>query len=100
MYPEESEMKKRISVIFGRCLFMEMKDREVNIEELSFRIGIPSKVIRAYLRGNRMPSIYTIIKICRVLRCDVNKLMPFCNPDFKILKNKRTDNQENICEVE
>lgn len=87
---KDAELFERYKYIFSRCLVTEMNRLGVDAEELAFRMSVDKKTVVNYTRGKMLPNTVTLIKMTRALRCPVETLMPFCNPDFKIMKGKKT----------
>jgi transcriptional regulator with XRE-family HTH domain len=62
--------------IFSDNLRYSLHYANMTQRELADAIGIDESVISRYLRGQRMPTIKTIVNMACVLDCDISDLVP------------------------
>ena len=71
----EDEEKWRIA--FSLRLYRTMRMRGFTQDELAWRVGVSVGSMSNYVNGVRVPSIYTIRKIAKELKCSVDELINF-----------------------
>jgi transcriptional regulator with XRE-family HTH domain len=53
------------------------KKAELTQEDVANRIGIAAEVYGRFERGDMLPSVPTLVRLCRVLRLDANVVLGF-----------------------
>jgi transcriptional regulator with XRE-family HTH domain len=53
------------------------KKAELTQEDVAGRIGIATEVYGRFERGDMLPSVPTLVRLCRVLRLDANEMLGF-----------------------
>lgn len=67
---------------FGNNLRYILRDYNMTQKELADEIGLSETAVSYYIRGQRMPTIKTLINIGYALECEVEELITF---DKKII---------------
>lgn len=60
---------------FGKKLSRIMKKREIDLTELAKKSNTTKSCISDYVRGERLPSIYTLSKIAKALNVSADELL-------------------------
>jgi transcriptional regulator with XRE-family HTH domain len=68
-------VRKPIAIQFGRNLAYVRRLRKVSQEELSFRASVHRTEIGMLERGERVPRIDTLIKLCGALEVSADELL-------------------------
>ena len=100
---ERNELTKEI----GKRIRNERRKQELNQEELAYRAGIHTSYFGCIERGEKCPTIETIIKICKALDISVSSIIPENNvpklsPEERMLSALRKlspDKQEYFADI-
>ncbi len=64
-------------VIFSRVLKARMFERRMNQQDLADAIGLSQSTVNKYINGKATPSVFTIRKLAKALRCSPLDLTEF-----------------------
>jgi transcriptional regulator with XRE-family HTH domain len=69
--------KKNLAAHLGATLRETRKDAELTQADVAEMIGVVTEVYGRMERGHLLPSLPTLLKVCRALRLDANTLLGF-----------------------
>ena len=71
----EEEFRKE----FGRRVDYKTFERGLSFAAIAKKLYVTAETIRSYKRGDRVPDIYTCIKLAKILNCDLDYLIGFAD---------------------
>lgn len=75
--PEGHKRRTPLSRHMGEVAREARKKAELTQEDVANRIGIAAEVYGRFERGDMLPSVPTLVRLCRVLRLDANVVLGF-----------------------
>jgi transcriptional regulator with XRE-family HTH domain len=73
--PEGNKKRTPISLHLGEVAREARKKAGLTQEEVAGRIGLVTEVYGRIERGDMLPSVPTLVRLCRVLRLDANEVL-------------------------
>lgn len=73
--PEGHKKRTPLSLHMGEVAREARKKAELTQEDVAGRIGIATEVYGRFERGDMLPSVPTLVRLCRVLRLDANEVL-------------------------
>lgn len=80
---DKNEVETQWRKLFAKQLRVVMAEQDIKGSELAEMTGIPNSLIYQYRRGEVTPKTFNLVKICRVLNVDANKLLGIRRDDAK-----------------
>lgn len=75
---------------FGENLRKIRKDHNLTLKELALKLGTSPQMLSLYENGEKLPSLYSAIKISNFFNCSIDSLV-YTDTDIDITKLKKID---------
>ncbi|MGZ3460970.1 MAG: helix-turn-helix domain-containing protein [Archangium sp.] len=75
--PQGNKTRTPLSRHMGEVARQARKKAELTQEDVADRIGLAAEVYGRFERGYMLPSVPTLVRMCRVLRLDANVVLGF-----------------------
>lgn len=66
---------KEYKMTFGGRLKTKMAQAHVSAEGLAMLLDISPRRMKRYMEGISLPSLVTVVKICKILKCPIDELI-------------------------